>query len=386
MYLYEKLISILLLSLPGIMSETTENSQLTALKNQDEQCGSYCFGILKPFIEKVSSLQPRKEKAKKFREMESLDNYCLIKEDFIDQIIHLIAFSNNIENKWMVELKNKDFQILNQTVKISSLEKRLTEKENEMKAIENKLIVDLKNKDSEISNLKSQEKENSAIIGKLRKNLTDKENEINNLSSCIGKETGIHEIKLPGSSAFNVSCDTCLAGSGWTVIQRRQDGSVDFNRTMRDYRKGFGALDGEFFIGLDKLHLLTKSRKHELYIYMKKFNDESRYARYSHFFIKGEEDSFKIKSLGNYTGDAGDAMADNLYKKFTTIDEDHDNWFTGNCADFYAAGWWFHNCGNSRLNGKYQTADLAAKVRGINWISWTLDSLKFVQMMIRPVE
>ncbi|TDG42012.1 hypothetical protein AWZ03_011566 [Drosophila navojoa] len=204
--------------------------------------------------------------------------------------------------------------------------------------------------------------------------------------NCIGKETGIHEIKLPGSSAFNVSCDTCLAGSGWTVIQRRQDGSVDFNRTMRDYRKGFGSLDGEFFIGLEKLHLLTISRKHELYIYMKKFNDDVRYARYSHFFIKGEEDSFKIKSLGNYTGDAGNAMADNLYKKFTTIDEDHDNWFTGNCADFYAAGWWFHNCGDSRLNGKYQTADLAAKVRGINWRTWTLDSLKFVQMMIRPVE
>jgi len=33
----------------------------------------------------------------------------------------------------------------------------------------------------------------------------------------------------------DVYCDT-----GWTVIQRRQDGSVDFNRTWADYEKGFG--------------------------------------------------------------------------------------------------------------------------------------------------
>ena len=36
---------------------------------------------------------------------------------------------------------------------------------------------------------------------------------------------------------------------GWTVIQRRMDGSVDFTRNYDNYTHGFGDLDGEYWIG-----------------------------------------------------------------------------------------------------------------------------------------
>jgi len=35
-------------------------------------------------------------------------------------------------------------------------------------------------------------------------------------------------------------------GGGWLVVQRRQDGTEDFNRTWFEYEDGFGKLTGEF--------------------------------------------------------------------------------------------------------------------------------------------
>ena len=44
-----------------------------------------------------------------------------------------------------------------------------------------------------------------------------------------------------------VYCDTVNGGGGWLVVQRRQDGSEDFNRTWAEYEDGFGRLTGEFW-------------------------------------------------------------------------------------------------------------------------------------------
>ena len=48
-------------------------------------------------------------------------------------------------------------------------------------------------------------------------------------------------------------CDVVSDGGGWLVVQRRQDGSVDFNRGWVKHEEGFGSLTGEFWYGLDHL-------------------------------------------------------------------------------------------------------------------------------------
>ncbi|KAH8239674.1 hypothetical protein KR032_006686, partial [Drosophila birchii] len=113
-------------------------------------------------------------------------------------------------------------------------------------------------------------------------------------------------------------------GSGWTVIQRRLDGSVDFYRNLSDYRMGFGHLNGEFFIGLDKLHQLTKLQQHELFVRLQFFNGSTQFARYDNFLVGGEQEHFALLSIGQFSGNASNALPWNLNRRFTTLDNDMD--------------------------------------------------------------
>lgn len=139
-------------------------------------------------------------------------------------------------------------------------------------------------------------------------------------------------------------CYDHLAGHGWTVIQRRFNGSVDFYRTWDQYRKGFGSFNGEFFIGLDRLHNLTASTPHELHIQLEDFENETRYAGYSNFMVGNLTELYNLKSLGNYTGNAGNALVYNLNQNFSTYDMDND-FDDENCAEGFHGAWWYKACG-----------------------------------------
>ena len=86
---------------------------------------------------------------------------------------------------------------------------------------------------------------------------------------CLGYNNNNYNIKSSGvytitnfcgvkCSNTRVYCDTSSGGGGWTVIQRRKDGSVEFEkRDWVEYEDGFGYLHGEFWIGLRSMHCLT---------------------------------------------------------------------------------------------------------------------------------
>jgi len=94
---------------------------------------------------------------------------------------------------------------------------------------------------------------------------------------CLGYNNNNYNVKKSGvytigkfcgvKSSTRVYCDTTSGGGGWTVIERRQDGSVDFtNRDWVEYEDGFGNLDGEFWLGLRSINCLTDFTNWELRI------------------------------------------------------------------------------------------------------------------------
>ncbi|XP_030062696.1 fibrinogen C domain-containing protein 1 [Microcaecilia unicolor] len=204
------------------------------------------------------------------------------------------------------------------------------------------------------------------------------------------QDSGIYSIfPTHYPSGFQVYCDMSTDGGGWTVIQRREDGSVNFFRGWEAYRDGFGRLKGELWLGLKKIHTLTIQGNYELRVDLEDFENSTAFAHYGTFgvglfSVDPEEDGYPL-TISDYSGTAGDSLLKHSGMKFTTKDLDNDH-SENNCATFYHGAWWYRNCHASNLNGQYLKGQHTSYADGIEWSSWTgwQYSLKFTEMKIRP--
>ena len=196
-------------------------------------------------------------------------------------------------------------------------------------------------------------------------------------------QSGVYSVNPDGKGSFNVYCDMRTDGGGWTVFQRRQDGSVDFYRGWNDYKSGFGQLTAEFWLGNDKIHRLTTARLNTLRVELEDWNGVRVYAKYGKFNIGDEQAKYRLE-VGSYSGTAGDSLVSGHNRMaFSTKDRDHDIESHSSCAVGWTGAWWYSNCHNSNLNGKY----LGNKQndRGARWLTFRGSlSLKFTEMKLRP--
>ncbi|XP_071094186.1 fibrinogen-like protein A isoform X1 [Haliotis cracherodii] len=180
---------------------------------------------------------------------------------------------------------------------------------------------------------------------------------------------------------------------GWTVIQRRQDGSVDFYRSWADYKVGFGDKHKEFWLGNDNLHYLTTQGDTMLLIEMQDWDGKKYVANYDHFSIDNETKLYRLHVSG-YHGNAGDSLTSHWENHdgmaFSTKDKDNDGRYYDSCAHHYHGAWWFKNCFDSHLNGKYYTKGFHRNYFQRDGIQWNsihqYSSLKQVEMMLKPAE
>ena len=185
-----------------------------------------------------------------------------------------------------------------------------------------------------------------------------------------------------GRGSFNVYCDMRTDGGGWTVFQRRQDGSVDFYRGWNDYKSGFGQLTAEFWLGNDKIHRLTAARPSTLRVELEDWNGNRKYAKYGRFRIGNEQAKYQLE-VGSYSGTAGDSLISRHNNiAFSTKDNDSRG---ENCAATWTGAWWYNNCYHSNLNGRY-LGNTNGDYTGIVWqLNFKSISLKFSEMKMRPL-
>ena len=164
---------------------------------------------------------------------------------------------------------------------------------------------------------------------------------------------GIYRIQPSGDpESFEVVCDLKTDGQRWIVFQRRFDGSVDFRLPWEDYKNGFGTLTGEHWLGLEKLHWLTRNGTWQLRVDLEDFSGNTAFAEYSTFAIGSESTKYRL-SVGGYAGTAGDSLTQSANYAFSTYDQDHDARSDIDCAESYKGSWWYFDCAFSNLNALY---------------------------------
>ncbi|CAH6787085.1 Angpt2 [Phodopus roborovskii] len=372
--------------------------------------------------------------------------------DYDDSVQRLQVLENILENntQWLMKVLNQttrlELQLLQHSISTNKLEKQILDQTSEINKLQDKnsflekKVLDMEDKHSvQLQSMKEQKDQlqvlvskQSSVIDELEKKLVtatmnnsvlqkqqhDLMETVNSLltmismpnskgSAAIPKEeqstfrdcadvfksglttSGIYTLTFPNSTEeIKAYCDMDTSGGGWTVIQHREDGTVDFQRTWKEYKEGFGSPLGEYWLGNEFVSQVTNRHRYVLKIQLKDWEGNEAHSLYEHFYLSSEEFNYRIHLTG-LTGTAGKISSiSQPGSDFSTKDSDNDKCIC-KCSQMLTGGWWFDACGPSNLNGQYYPQKQNTnKFNGIKWYYWKGSgySLKATTMMIRPAD
>ncbi|KAH8272954.1 hypothetical protein KR026_003054, partial [Drosophila bipectinata] len=147
----------------------------------------------------------------------------------------------------------------------------------------------------------------------------------------------LQEIQIPGLDPLKVVCHSDeKMGPGWMLVYRKNGNTNMLNRAYEEYATGFG--DGKddndnFFIGLEKLHLLTNKEPYEMYLMYHDYKCDN-------IVIGNRREGFMVKHIGECSGIS--YMSLHQGTTFSTFDRDEDGHPDRNLAKDFGYGWWFN--------------------------------------------
>jgi len=156
-------------------------------------------------------------------------------------------------------------------------------------------------------------------------------------------------------SVFTANCIPLL-------IHQNVDGSDFFNRSWAEFKVGFNDSRGNYWLGNDLLHQLTKDARYKLQCLVQARSNGKIYMdKYDTFLVKSEASNYTLR-VAHYSGNAGDSMSEHDGMMFSTYDRDNDSNENGKCANFNAGGFWYNHC--------YRAGVTVMRGRTISGFSW----------------
>jgi len=96
----------------------------------------------------------------------------------------------------------------------------------------------------------------------------------------------------------------------WIIVQENNgDDSFDWMLPWADYKAGFGSLGSNYWLGLERLHLLTSVQPYRLRVEVKQLSDGRWFSAEYWSFQIGDEttDQYRL-DISGYTENAGNSL------------------------------------------------------------------------------
>jgi hypothetical protein len=177
---------------------------------------------------------------------------------------------------------------------------------------------------------------------------------------------GVYSIAPRGGDPSDVFCD--MTGGVWTLVQKRYNGKVSFARNYIEYIDGFGSVDGDHWLGPERMHLLTSDSDttSSARISVETYDGIRGYQHYGDVWVGDRDSDYTLhvtessQDMSTLPEEDGSGWTDDdaLYHNdgwgFTAIDRDVDG-AQYNCADWKGGGggWWYNWCSNIYINAIY---------------------------------